>query len=439
MINFRTPVLWAIALAPFSTLRGADATSQSAVSYTRDVLPIFRSECQGCHQPAKQKGDYVMTDFASLLAGGESGDPAIIPGHPEESYLIELITPVDGASEMPPKDGPLPEDQVAMITRWVAEGAVDDSPPRTAPKVDAGNPPVYSQLPVVTSLDFSPDGKWLAVAGYHEVLLHKSDGSEIVHRLVGLSERVESVRFSPDGKRLAVAGGDPGRSGELQIWDVEKRSLLLSKAVTYDTIYGASWSPDGTRIAVGCAHDKSVRAFDAKTGAQILFMGGHDDWPLATVWSKEGTHVVSGGRDMTTKLTEVESERFIDNITSITPKALKGGIHSLARQPENDFFLVGGADGEPKIYRAFREVERKIGDDSNLIRRYPSLPGRLFSVAFAPDGKTFVAAASLDGKGTLTVCSSEFDATIPDEIKKIWKKTILQRSDEEKEKYESWW
>ncbi|MEM9481877.1 MAG: DUF1549 domain-containing protein, partial [Verrucomicrobiota bacterium] len=43
------------------------------------------------------------------------------------------------------------------------------------------------------------------------------------------------------------------------------------------------------------------------------------------------------------------------------------------------------------------------------------------------------------GKGTLTVCSSEFDATIPDEIKKIWKKTILQRSDQEKEKYESWW
>ncbi|MEM0898255.1 MAG: DUF1549 domain-containing protein, partial [Verrucomicrobiota bacterium] len=439
MINFRSFVLGAVALATPTFLPGADATRESSVSYIRDILPILRSECQGCHQPAKQKGDYVMTDFASLLAGGETGDPAIVPGHPEKSYLIDVITPVDGASEMPPKDGPLLEEQVAMITQWVREGAVDDSPPSTAPKVDADHPPVYSQLPVVTSLDFSPDGKWLAVAGYHEVLLHKADGSQIAHRLVGLSERVESVRFSPDGTRLAVAGGNPGRSGELQVWDVEKQSLLLSKAVTFDTIYGASWSPDGTRIAVGCAHDKSVRAFDAKNGAQVLYMGGHDDWPLATVWSKEGTHVVSGGRDMSTKLTEVESERFIDNITSITPKALKGGVHSLARQPDTDFFLVGGADGEPKIYRAFREVVRKIGDDSNLIRRYPSLPGRLFSVDFAPDGKTFAAAASLDGRGTLTLCRSEFDAAIPEEIEKIWKKTILQRSDEEKEKYESWW
>ena len=37
------------------------------------------------------------------------------------------------------------------------------------------------------------------------MLLHKSDGSGIVARLVGVSERIQQVRFSPDGKRLAVA------------------------------------------------------------------------------------------------------------------------------------------------------------------------------------------------------------------------------------------
>ena len=42
-------------------------------------------------------------------------------------------------------------------------------------------------------------------------------------RLVGLSERIQSLAFSPDGKYLAVTGGSPGRFGEVQVWDVAKR------------------------------------------------------------------------------------------------------------------------------------------------------------------------------------------------------------------------
>ena len=40
------------------------------VSYWRDVRPMLQANCQGCHQPAKAKGEYVMTDVAALIAGG---------------------------------------------------------------------------------------------------------------------------------------------------------------------------------------------------------------------------------------------------------------------------------------------------------------------------------------------------------------------------------
>ena len=40
--------------------------------------------------------------------------------------------------------------------------------------------------------------------------------------------------------------------GEVQVWDVDKRKLTLSVPVTFDTVYGVSWSPDGTKIAFGC-------------------------------------------------------------------------------------------------------------------------------------------------------------------------------------------
>src|SRR6185503_773518 len=102
------------------------------------------------------------------------------------------------------------------------------------------HPPIYERPPVVTSLDFSPDGSLLAVAGFHEVLLWKGDGSQLVARLIGLSERIQTVRFSPDGKRLVACGGRPAQMGEVQIWDVAQRKLVVSAPVGFDTVYGAS-------------------------------------------------------------------------------------------------------------------------------------------------------------------------------------------------------
>ncbi len=168
--------------------------------------------------------------------------------------------------------------------------------------------------------------------------------------------------------------------GEVQVWDVEARKLLLSVPITSDTVHGACWSPDGTKIAFGCG-DNSVRAIDATTGAQVLFMGSHNDWALDTAFSVDGSHLISVGRDMAAKLTEVATQRFVDNITSITPGALKGGLASVARHPKRDEILIGGSDGVPKIYRVFRETARVIGDDANLIAALAAMPGRIFSVA----------------------------------------------------------
>ncbi|MEM1443152.1 MAG: DUF1549 domain-containing protein, partial [Verrucomicrobiota bacterium] len=238
-------------------------------------------------------------------------------------------------------------------------------------------------------------------------------------RLVGLAERIESVAFSPDGTQLLVAGGLPGRMGEIQVWDLEKKELKLSSIVGYDTAYGASWSPDGSLVAFGLP-DNTVRGIKAANGDQVLLMGSHNDWVLDTVWSLKGDHLVSVGRDMSAKLTEVATERFIDNITSITPGALKGGINTVTRHPKEDHILVGGSDGVPQIYRMVRETARKIGDNANLIRKYPAMKGRIWDVAFAPDGKTFVAVSSLDGKGQINLYASEYDATITPELKKLF-------------------
>jgi mono/diheme cytochrome c family protein len=374
------------------------------VSYYKDVRPIFQQHCQGCHQPAKAQGGFVMTSFADLLKKSDKDNAGVIAGQPDKSAVYTQIIPHGGKPPAMPRNAdPLIGRDVAVIKRWIEQGASDDTPASArGAVVDMERPPVYELAPVVTGVAYSPKGEYLAVTGYHEALLHKADGSGLVARLVGLSERVQSLAFSPDGKWLAVTGGDPGRFGEIQLWEVAKKRLKYSLPVTFDTSYGASWSPDGKLIAFGCV-DNSVRAIEAETGKQVLFQGGHNDWVLGTVFSVKGTHLVSVSRDMSMKLTEVATERLEDNITSITPGALKGGLQAVDRHPEKDELVIGGADGVPKIYQMFRTKARQIGDDFNLIRAFPGLPGRIFAAKFSPDGKRIVAGSSSDGKGEVRV------------------------------------
>jgi WD40 repeat protein/mono/diheme cytochrome c family protein len=408
-----------LAAGPFLAAAEPPPEAPAPVSYYRDVRPIFQQHCQGCHQPAKPLGGLVMTEYAELLKKGMTDRAGITPGHPEASQIFQQIIPHGGKKPAMPKGkDPLLSRDVELIKKWIAQGAKDDTPASARVVVDGDHPPAYALPPVIPSLAYSPDGKLLAVAGYHEVLLHKADGSDLVARLVGLSERVQSVAFSPDGTLLAVAAGCPCRFGEVQVWDVARKKLKLSVPITYDTVYGVSWSPDGSTIAFGCA-DNTVRAIDATTGKQVLQMGTHDDWVLDTTFSTDGQYLVSVGRDRSMRLTEVATQRFIDNVTSITPGALKDGLLTVARRPLKDKkmvksppdptehlyneMLAAGADGTPRLYKMHRETKRVIGDDANKVREYAAMPGRVFAVAFNADGSLFVAGSSLEGHGEARV------------------------------------
>ncbi len=431
--------LTAIAIFPIGFVHGAEGDNEGSdrpVSYWNDVRPLMQASCQGCHQPAKAKGDYILTDVKRLIEGGESDEAAVLPGKPDESLLIEQIIPDDeGKAEMPPKEEALHETEIDLLRRWIAEGAVDDTPENAFQKYDMKNPPVYAVPPVVTSMDYSPDGSLLAVAGFHEILIHKADGSELVGRLVGLSERIESVAFSPDGSMVAATGGLPGRMGEVQVWNVAKKTLKVSVPVTYDTVYGVAWSPDSKLVSFGCS-DNTLRAIQVSNGKQVLFMGGHNDWVLDSVFSRDGKQVISVGRDMTAKHTEVETERLIDNLTSITPGELKGGIAAVAGHPLKDEVLVGGSDGQPQVFRLKRQTARKIGDNANVVRKFPRMPGRIWDLSFSRDGKRAAGVSSLNGGGTITIYNAEYDSGIPGPIKNIFNKTPNAG---EKQKLEEYW
>ncbi|MEI8213525.1 MAG: DUF1549 domain-containing protein [Planctomycetota bacterium] len=423
------------AMAFGCAMNAATRAEDPAPTWSKDVLPILRANCFACHQESKTQGGYRMTDFASLLRGGESGEAAIVPGNIETSHLISEITPVEGKSEMPKNLPPLKPKEIDIIRRWIAAGAPQDVID-SGPRFTLASPPRYAHPPSIDSIAFSPDGSEIAVTGFYEALLFDAQTWQPKNRLVGRSPRLESIRYSPDGKWLAVAAGDPGISGELQIWNRGNQALERSFSLGGETLFGLSWSHDSNLIALGMA-DNTVRAFDL-AGNQKLYQRAHDDWPRTTVFTADSRYLISGSRDMTVKLTEVETERFIDNVTSITPGALRGGVHALARHPLRDEIVVGGSDGIPKLYRVFRQTARVIGDDANLIRQMEPMPGRIFDVAVSPDGKYLAAASTLDSQSVIKVWSYDIDAKIPEEIKAFQAIPPQDRKPEQRKKLEEY-
>ncbi len=81
----------------------------------------------------------------------------------------------------------------------------------------------------------------------------------------------------------------------------------------------------------------------------------------------------------------------------------------MAKHPLRDEILVGGADGIPKIYRVFRETERKIGDDANLIAALDADARADLRRRHQRDGRGIAAASSLDRRGQVDVYADDFD------------------------------
>lgn len=347
------------------------------VSYYSEVVPILKKSCTGCHHPGKLKGELDLTTHAAFKKGGKHG-PSFKEGDPKNSNVIEEIS---GKEPSMPKEGdPLTTAEIALIERWIAEGAKDDTPENKRNPYKITEPPTYNAPGVIASIAYSPDGEILAVSGYHEVLLHKSDGSALIARLIGDSPRIESVAFSKDGKRLAASGGAPSVFGEIQIWDVEKHTLIRAIQISSDSIYGVSFSPDGSQLACGGA-DKSVRLYNVADGKELFKFDNHSDWVFGTTFSVDGKRVLSGSRDQSMKLITAANAQFIDDIN----KHLDNVI-CIARHPKEDIIAYGGELGGVRAYKMQENQGRTAANnDVNLVRNYERYPAPVHAACWTPD------------------------------------------------------
>ena len=105
-----------LTLVILSALSAADA---GETTYEADVRPILKAHCFQCHGEEALEGSLDLRLRRFIAGGGESG-PAIVPGDVEGSLLIQRVS----SGEMPPDDDKLlSAEEVAVLMRWVADGA----------------------------------------------------------------------------------------------------------------------------------------------------------------------------------------------------------------------------------------------------------------------------------------------------------------------------
>ncbi|MEN9678523.1 MAG: hypothetical protein RIS76_4419, partial [Verrucomicrobiota bacterium] len=98
----------------------------ATVDFNRDIRPLLADHCYQCHGPdaAKRKAGLRLDQREGALAKLESGEVAIAPGNPDASKLLKLVATHDDDRMPPAKTGKrLGPDQIALLTRWIGEGA----------------------------------------------------------------------------------------------------------------------------------------------------------------------------------------------------------------------------------------------------------------------------------------------------------------------------
>lgn len=97
--------------------------SQRTVDFASHIDPILKANCASCHSGNNAESGLNITKRISLLKGGDSGQPALVPGDADKSALFHRITSEDTSFRMPKGADALPASSIDLLTTWIAEGA----------------------------------------------------------------------------------------------------------------------------------------------------------------------------------------------------------------------------------------------------------------------------------------------------------------------------
>ncbi len=371
-------ISWLIGMyVALALISGSLFAAEAPPTFQEDVLPIFRDKCCTCHNPDEQSGGLDLTSFSRMMAGGSSGD-VIAPGDAEGSYLWQVVSH-ESEPTMPPEEDRIPDDMLAIVTKWIAGGAIErkggkpiaakpavslaldpnavlvpDGPPVMPPRLSLQVESRGSQPMALMGLASSPNGSVAAVGSRHQVLLYDTSSLAFRGVLPFPEGDVTTLRFSRNAKLLLAGGGIGGRSGRVVLWDVASANRVTAVGDEFDEVLAADISADQRFVALGGPQKvvRLIRTADGQIDAQIE---KHTDWITALEFSPNGRMLVTGDRAGNAFLWETRGAR-----ESAVLKGHGGIINAVSWRGDGGVVATASGDGKIRLWN--RSTGEKMKD-----------------------------------------------------------------------------
>jgi dipeptidyl aminopeptidase/acylaminoacyl peptidase len=356
--------------------KAADAKDDKAKAEAQEAVKKAESAIKSAEKTL-QAAKLASTQADQAVANAKTGSAKAAEAQQKAESDLEQAKKAQSASEKP-----------ILAVAFSPEGdtvatAGDDQMVRTWSAKDGADLDTYpGQLGPVRALAFTPDGRIISSAEQNGAVVWRTVPSWHLARAIGTGDekspfvnRVLTLDFSPDGQWLATGGGVPSRSGEVKIWKVSDGALVREISPSHsDTVFSLSFSPDGKYLATASA-DKFVKIFDASTGKLLKALAGHTHYVLGVAWKADGRTIVSSGADDVVKLWA-----FPEGGQLKTIEGFKKEVTAVR------FLGIGD-----EILTASGDDQLRLGDlEGKTLRSFGGGKGYLFSMAVTPDGKVIL-------------------------------------------------
>ncbi|KAK0276049.1 hypothetical protein LTR91_002398 [Friedmanniomyces endolithicus] len=247
----------------------------------------------------------------------------------------------------------------------------------------------YEHETGVSGVAFSQDGNRMASVSGDSIVIRDAATGDVTRKLIGHHDYVTAAVFSPDSKTLSSASDD----GTLRLWDVETEKEMRKQELALPVVEKAlAFSFDNKTLAYGSGECMIM------WGVKKQKLRGHTDVITAVAFLLDGRTVVSGSRDMTARLWDIETgaekQQFIGHTDNVSCIACSSDSRTIAS---------GSLDQTVRLWDTGTGMETQT---------FTGHSSTIYAIAFSADGKTI---ASGGGDSTIRL----WDAMMSEETQKL--------------------
>ena len=236
--------------------------------------------------------------------------------------------------------------------------------------------------PPITSVAFSPDGKWVVACSQAGISLFSYPKLEKQKTIEAAASNLLCLNFSPDGKHLAVGGGNPTEEGIVEIFSWPGLEPVAEFSEHHDSVRALVWQNKNRLFSASL--DRSVKQWDLKRTKSLQTLKGHSKGVSALCFLEKQDLLVSSGEDHSIRVWDAKTGKKIRSLNQHTKP-----VGAMATRLEGDGLPMVASSSDDRTIRFWQpSIGRMV--------RYAKLEKKPLSLVWLDESR--IAAACVDGK-----------------------------------------